>query len=157
MARGLTLPVGLLATSLSAALALGQTHRLPTATEVFQLRSLCAKMAEAFLEESIIGSALTKDQISNYDPNSNRCYIELTVQKINPARPGDYMNRSLYDGQTKELLAFARIEKGQKVGMIFDKQRSADPSKNLGWDDASAYIDEKMFADRSSDASTGRK
>jgi len=126
-----------------------RTHQLPTATEVFQLRSACANLGEALLDETTVGSALTKDQVSHYDPPSNRCYIELTVQKANPKGFDDYINRSLYDGQTKELLAFARIEKSKKVGMIFDRQHSmADPTKNLGWDDASAYINEKMFDNR---------
>jgi hypothetical protein len=125
-------------------------QQLPSATEVFHLRSLCAKLGEQLSDENAIGSALTKDQVSRYDPKSNRCYVELSVRKISPKDAiDDYVNRTFYDGQTKEMLAFAKIEKGKKVGMIFDKQGSmADPSKNLGWDDASAYIDDKMRDDR---------
>jgi hypothetical protein len=124
-------------------------HQLPTATEVFQLRSLCAGLVDKLLDETTVGSALTKDQSSHYEPRSNRCYVELTIQTADATRPNPYINRVLYDGQTKEMLAYARIERGKKVGMIFDKQhRMADPTKNLGWDDASAYIDEKMLDDR---------
>lgn len=127
-----------------------RSYQLPTATEVFQLRSLCAKLGEQMEEETAIGSALTKDHVSHYDPKPNRCYVELNVRKISPKNTtDDYINRTIYDAQTKELLAFAKIEKGKKVGMIFDQERgTADPSKNLGWDDASAYIDEMMRDDR---------
>jgi hypothetical protein len=122
--------VGFLSVS-GAAVAAEQSDRLPSATEVFHLRSLCAKLGDQLFDETAIGSALTKDQLSHYDPKSNRCYVELTVQKISPKDANDnYVNRSIYDGQTKEILAFAKIEKGKRVGMIFDKQRRmADPGK----------------------------
>jgi hypothetical protein len=134
----------------SGARAAERIQQLPSATEVFHLRSLCAKLGEQLSDENVIGSALTQDQVSHYDPKSNRCYVELSVRKINPKDANDdYINRTFYDGQTKEMLAFAKVEKGKRVGMIFDKQRGiADPSKNLGWDDASAYIDDKMSEDR---------
>lgn len=132
----------------SVAIAAERSQQLPTATEVFQLRSLCAKLGEQQLEETFVGSANTKDQVSHYDPRSNRCYVELIVQAANPKRADEYINRTLYDGQTKELLAFAKIQKGQKVGMVFDRQHGIGDLKNAGWDDASAYIDERMADDR---------
>jgi hypothetical protein len=127
-----------------------RSSQLPTATEVFQLRSLCVKLGEQLDDEMLVGSALTKDHVSRYDPRSNRCYVELMVHKISPKNEiDDYVNRTIYDAQTKELLAFAKIEKGKRVGMIFDPQHGvADVSKNLGWDDANAYIDEMMLDDR---------
>src|SRR4051812_35997829 len=79
------------------AVAAEQSHRLPSATEVFQLRSLCAKLGEQLLDETTVGTALTKDQVSHYDPKSNRCYVELTVQKISPKGANDYVNRNIYD------------------------------------------------------------
>jgi len=48
------------------------------------------------------------------------------VQSIDPSV--SYMNRSLFDAQTEEILAFAKIEKGKRVGMVFDqagKRRTA--------------------------------
>jgi hypothetical protein len=124
-------------------------HQLPTATEVFQLRSQCAKLGEQMLQDIFIGSALTEDQLSHYEPRTNRCYVEVTVRTVDLTKPNPYINRTLYDGQTKELLAFARTEKGVKSGMVFDRQGpSTNPTKNLGWEDASAYIDEKMLDDR---------
>ncbi len=137
-------------TCVSSSRAAERSQQIPTATEVFQLRSLCVKLGEQLFDEMAIGSALTKEQVSHYDPKSNRCYVELTVHKISPKDANDdYINRTVYDGQTKDLLAFAKIERGTRVGMIFDKQHGmADPGKSLGWDDASGYIDEKMLDDR---------
>jgi hypothetical protein len=59
-----------------------RSSQLPTATEVFQLRSLCVKLGEQLLDETPVGSALTEDQVSHYDPKSNRCYVELTVNLL---------------------------------------------------------------------------
>jgi hypothetical protein len=123
------------------------TNQLPTATEVFNLRSRCAALAEKFLEENAIGSALTQFQISNYEPRTNRCYVEFTTQAIDPSKL-DYHNRTLFDGQTREILAFAKTEKGQKAGMVFDRQHQSTGLTNAGWDDANAYIDKMMTADR---------
>ena len=64
-------------------------------------------------------------------------------------KPMNYLNRTLYDGQTKEMLAFAKIEKDKKVGMVFDKQHRTTSLDNAGWDDATKYIDEMMTEDRS--------
>ena len=124
-----------------------RTFQRPTATEVFRLRSVCAELGERILQSNVIGSALYQQQVSHYDERTNRCYVELTVQ--NAQSPDLYINRNLFDGQTKELLAFARIEKGQKVGMVFDRQHVIKYNlKNAGWDDASEYIDERMIEDR---------
>jgi hypothetical protein len=81
---------------------------------------------------------------------TNRCYVELTTQDADLSRTigQHYINRVLYDGQTKEMLAFARIEKGKKVGMVFDKQHRTTNLDNAGWDDANAYIDTMMADDR---------
>jgi hypothetical protein len=53
--------------------------RKPTATEIFNLRSKCAEFGEKIMNENIIGIALAQEQVSHYDPKSNRCYVELTV------------------------------------------------------------------------------
>src|SRR5262245_53323213 len=95
------------------------THQLPTATEVFNLRSRCAALAQKILEENTVGSALSQSQISNYEPRTNRCYVEITTQAIDPSKL-DYNSQILFDGQTGEMLAFAKIGRGQKVGMVFD-------------------------------------
>jgi hypothetical protein len=143
--------VVLLAASISSAVAQQQrTHQLPTATEVFNLRSRCAALGEQILEANMAGSALTESQVSHYEPRTNRCYVELTVQTADLNKPFNqqYHSRVLYDGQTKEMLAYARIERGTKSGNVFDQQHWSTSAENAGWDDAIAYIKEKMAGDR---------
>ena len=85
----------------------------PSATEVFHLRSLCAKLGEQLFEETFIGSALTKDQVSHYDPKSNRCYVELTVQKISPKDANDhYVNRSAYERANQRDVGIRKDREG---------------------------------------------
>jgi hypothetical protein len=125
----------LLAASTSSAVAQQQrTHQLPTATEVFNLRSKCAALGERILEDNTIGSALTQSQVTHYEPRTNRCYVELTIQTADLSKPIDqhYNHRVLYDGQTKEMLAWALIERGKKGGMVFDKQHRSTSLVNSG-------------------------
>jgi hypothetical protein len=49
----------------------------------------------------------------------------------------------LFDGQTKDPLAFAQIEQGRRSGLVFDRSPS-----DVGWDDANEYIDEMMKDDK---------
>jgi hypothetical protein len=85
--------------------------------EVFGLRSECADLGKRILDDSFVGSALTQDQVSHYDPRTSRCYVELIVQTADSTKAFDYLNRKLFDGQTKELLAFARIQKESRYGV----------------------------------------
>jgi len=72
----------------------------------------------------------------------------LTVQTGDTNVALDYLSRILYDGQTGEMLAFARREKGKKSGMVFDKQHQVTTDNNAFYDDASAFIDKMMADDR---------
>lgn len=132
----------------SAALAQERGFQLPTATEVFQLRSACAALGQKILENNFVGTALSQDQVSHYNPRTNRCFVDVTVQTADITKPMEYFSRYLFDGQTKQMLAFARIEKGKKVGMVYDHQHQTTNLDNDGWDDASAYIDAMMADDR---------
>jgi hypothetical protein len=116
--------------------------QLPTATEIFHLRSECAKMGEKILSENYIGISLTQSQVSKYDPKSNRCYVELSVMSADPSLPIEkfYQSYGLYDGQTKEMIAFATEEKGKKKFGSFKV-----PKKS--YDDTLDYIYEVMNDD----------
>jgi hypothetical protein len=97
------------------------SNRLPTATEVFDLRSKCAALAEKIMDDNLIGSALAQEQLSHYSPYTNRCYVKLHVHTADLATPQDrFISESyLYDGQTKELLATTSWNGGKKSGQIF--------------------------------------
>jgi hypothetical protein len=127
------------------------TFLLPTATEVFHLRSECATLGEKILEDNPVGSALSQSQVSHYDPQTNRCYVELTVQTADIHTPvSDYLGRRyLYDGQTRELLAFAEIigtpSEGKKSGMVF---AGTGERIDNGYEAACLFIDKMMADDR---------
>ena len=131
-----------------AAATAAEQARLPTAMEVIQLRSRCDALGKQILEGNFIHSALYQEQFSRYSPKSNRCYVEMRVQTSDPNQHSDRFGRFLYDGQTRELLAFAQIQNGKKSGRVFDLQHRTTSFENAGWDDASAYIYAMMTDDR---------
>jgi len=114
------------------------THQLPTATEVFNLRSKCAKLGQQILDNNVIGSALTQSVVSNYNEKTDRCYVELTVQTADLTQSNQIMEQYLFDGQTKEMLAVAKDDKGVKSGIVFKE------AGILGFDAVNNYISKKM-------------
>jgi len=117
------------------------TQQLPTATEVFHLQAECARLGENILNESVIGSTLTQSQVSRYNQKTNRCYVELTVQSADLTKPDGIMTTYLFDGQTKEMLAWDKFKNNDHVGMIFNYRES------MGRNDALMYIDKMMRDD----------
>lgn len=92
------------------------------------------------MNDNIIGVARTQSQVSHYNSQTNRCYVELTVQNadINTVNTkSGYFATYLFDGQTKDMLAFVKIEKGTKSGIAFKKGIS-------GFDEVSTYINEMI-------------
>ena len=87
------------------------TFRSPTATEVFNLRSKCAELGEKILKNTAIGDGLKKDQVSHYEPKTNRCYVQLTAWNDNQAKGDDNFQQYLFDGQTGQVLAAIHREK----------------------------------------------
>jgi nitrate reductase alpha subunit len=126
----------------------GPAFRSPTATEVFNLRSKCAELGEKILKATVAGEGLKKEQLSHYEPKTNRCYVQLTVWNPNLGKGEDYFQQYLLDGQNGQVLAAIRREKGVKSGEI-----SIDPSPLSGnpdelYVDASLFISKMMADDR---------
>jgi hypothetical protein len=124
------------------------SFRSPTATEVFNLRSKCAELGEKILKNTAIGDGLKKDQVSHYEPKTNRCYVQLTAWNANPDKGDDNFQQYLFDGQTGQVLAAIHREKGVRSGDI-----SIDPSPLNGnsdelYLDASIFISKMMADDR---------
>jgi hypothetical protein len=149
--------------------AMAQT--LPTTTEAFNLRIRCKQMAEEKFqslrsrpmtveEGASIGWSPREVQSLNrnlpqeihahynskYDLINNRCYADAFIQMRTEKFEIEY--RQIYDVEVDDLLAFAQIQDGKKSGMVFDRQHRTTTDSNLGWDDASAYIDQMMAEDR---------
>jgi hypothetical protein len=97
-----------------------RTFQMPTATEVFNLRTKCLSLGKEVMEDNVIGSALTQEMTTRYDPADNRCYVKLHVRTVEIGLPrerqisGDY----LYDGQTKEFLLAASAQRGTRGAQI---------------------------------------
>jgi hypothetical protein len=124
-------------------------HRLPTAADadVVQLSSTCAALGQQILEGNIISSGIYQEQFSRYSARTNRCYVEMRIQAGDLEKHSDRVGQYLYDGQTKELLAFAQIQNGKKSGRVFDMDHRTTSFENSGWDDARQYINAVMLDD----------
>lgn len=118
------------------------SFRAPTATEVFDLRSKCAELGEKIMKNTIAGDELKKDQLSHYEPKTNRCYVQLTIWNANPAKRDEHFQQYLFDGQTRQVLAAIRRENGTRSGEI-----SIDPSPLNGNSDE-LYLDASMFINK---------
>ena len=127
------------------------SNRMPSATEVFELRTKCAVMGEKIMEDNIIGTALMHQQISRYNPITNRCYIKLEVSTADLGTPQERFVRSqyLFDGQTKEMLASASWEGlNKKTAYLFPdnlKSLSHDPP---AYEEVDAIIERFMAEER---------
>jgi hypothetical protein len=130
------------------AMAADRSHQNPVASEDVQLRSACAAWGERILEGNFIRSAVYQEQFSRYSPGTNRCYVEMRVQTGDLDENSDRFAQYLYDGQTREMLAFAQIQNGKKSGKVFDLHHRTTSFENAGWDDASGYINAMMAGDR---------
>jgi hypothetical protein len=121
------------------------TAALPTATEIFHLRSECAALGHKLLDANVVGPALFQSQVSHYAPKSNRCYVELTIQTGDTTNQPRKTYTYLYDGQTGELLASLHYEgEDHKSGIVFDPHHEATTSANGYYDDTKAYINDLM-------------
>jgi len=88
-------------------------------------------------------SALAQDQVSHYDPKTNRCYVELDVHQADLTRLDEYSARYLHDGQTGEILAWSQSKNGVQTGFV-----SGALGLNSDASTANAKIDDLMADDR---------
>jgi hypothetical protein len=119
-----------------------------TASEVFDLRTKCAKMVDEQADTlGGVGAALASQVSSHYNPNTNRCYAEIVNTKNfsynykeHPV-PDNYRTTSITDAQTMEQLVFADQE-GEKSYAIDEKTMSS-----LSYDQGIARINQLMQDD----------
>jgi hypothetical protein len=125
-----------------------QVHQNRAIIEDVQRRSLCAAWAQQILDSNFVAAALYQEQFWRYSQSTNRCYVEIRVQTGGLSEQSERFGQYLYDGETRELLAFAQIQNGKKSGKVFDLQHPTKSFENAGWDDASDYIYTMMAGDR---------
>ena len=124
------------------------SFRSPTATEVFNLRSQCAELGEKIMKNTVAGDDLKKDQLSHYEPKTNRCYVRLTVWNANLGKRDEYYQQYLFDGQTGQVLAAIRRENGVKSGDIYSDPSPSQGNSDEMYVDASIFISQMMADDR---------
>jgi hypothetical protein len=124
-----------------------RVHQNPAVIEDVQLRSACAGWAQQILERNFVRSAVYQEQFWRYSPSTDRCYVEIRVQTGGLSEHSDRFGQYLYDGETRELLAFAQIQNGKKSGKVFDLHHPTKSFENAGWDDANEYIYTMMAGD----------
>jgi len=112
-------------------------QNLPTATEVFELRNKCVRLGDELSKVVPIHADANRTVTSNYVARTNRCYV---VIEDSLERSGDKWldGASLYDGQTRDLLATTLMEPGNQSGTVW-----GEPSVR-GYDDVHAYIEKRM-------------
>jgi hypothetical protein len=77
----------------------------PTAEQAYRLQDDCTRRGEAILKDSVVGPALTQEQVSRYNATTNRCYVRLEVHAMNLSEWDKHDSSTyLFDGQTKEML-----------------------------------------------------
>jgi hypothetical protein len=152
----------------------------PTAAEVFNLRTKCAELGEKINGEYDFASPgnvtfklpfIKQEELSHYDPKTNRCYVELRVH-VNDSLMGfmmvapkhnamrskmkdglddflkhydlAYIERHLYDGQTGEELASSQNGLKGVTPTGYVKGRLS----KVEWFDAANEMDNLMADDR---------
>jgi hypothetical protein len=133
-----------------ATVALAQT---PVPTETVDPRASCRQLAEQKARamlwprpeiDDANGRVLARAyHEARYDEASGRCYVEV-YQHYTQAGQTEVERRQLYDALSDELLAMTEARSGKQSGMVFARRHRMTSASNLGWDDASAYIDRLM-------------
>jgi hypothetical protein len=91
----------------------------PTAEQAYRLQDDCSRRGEAILRDNAIGSALTQEEVSRYNPTTNRCYVRLEVHGKVLSEWEKYDHDTyLEDGQTGELLAFFMVKPDGKRSFL---------------------------------------
>jgi hypothetical protein len=88
-----------------------------TAEEAYRLQDDCNRRGVIVMKNNIIGSALAQEQVSRYNPTTNRCYVRLEVYPIVLNDSNQFQRHtSLFDGQTGEFLASYEVKGDGKQG-----------------------------------------
>lgn len=115
-----------------------QQPRQLSAPEIFHLRGECAKLGEALEKENQFMPGVYR-VVSNYSPESNRCYLESDYARTSDPDNGAFQD-ILWDGQTKEGLAKYSVSQGYMGGDF----PGCEEHKTCTMEDAKAYIAGKM-------------
>jgi hypothetical protein len=123
-----------------------------SAAEIFALRSQCAQLGDSLLAEGVHGPDVRAEQKSKYSPGNNRCYVELDFSPADAGAPDYQSTRYLYDGQTKQVLAWVRMERdgngAEKTGCTINDSADLWVPDSTACDLVSTKITDVMADDR---------
>jgi len=138
-------------------------------TAIFNLRSKCAQLGKEIDEWSTHDKTVLQSVVSNYSRKDNRCYVDLRYLVLSGEMAG-WDDRTLYDGQTRQALAYS-IKDGRagtsgvadKVGGVLlngqldmpaecletspNSDKEMKQAANCSFAKANAYIEERMKRD----------
>ena len=147
-----------LAVTLAAAIGCGKndksaaTSKTQGAAEIFALRSQCAQLGDSLLAQGVHGQDVLAEQKSKYSPGNNRCYVELDFSPADAGAPDYQSTRYLYDGQTKQVLAWVRMERdgdgAEKIACTINDSADLWVPDSTACDLVSAKITDVMTDDR---------
>ena len=100
------------------------------------------------MENTPASNPLKKDQVSRYEPKTNRCYVQLTVWNPNLTNGEENFEESLLDGQTGQVLATISRKNGTKSGIIYVDPSPLNGNSDELYLDASIFINKMMEDDR---------
>jgi hypothetical protein len=124
-----------------------QTHRLPSATEVFNLRTKCyelgAKQLRYYLAGRYLDRVISSDYTTCYNEKTNRCYVSIYIVTMDEAKLIVYY-RWLVDCQTGEGLASTMWQpNGISFGMVEHNVSGLERFK-YNYQTTERYIDSTM-------------
>lgn len=131
----------------------GNSGKLPSATEAFNLRRKCAILGQELTEGLVIPRFLGRDGASNYNPNTNRCYVKVHTYTLDLSLPEERRedNEFLYDGQTEEQVISILSTGGRHTAYIISdqlKNKYFHGELNPPYREAESLIDKFMVDDR---------
>jgi hypothetical protein len=147
-----------------------RTTQLPTATEIFNLRSKCAELGQKILTDNQVienqfVKALAQTVMSHYDPRTNRCYVRLNEDMLylpNKYRQAQDLQESyLFDGQTGESLAHLLVRhdgydaNGSLGSGTIEVAEWQDFAHSFGLDTTRRWPNEKGVSDEASSTNMG--
>ena len=103
------------------------------------MRSECAEIGRAYETGlSPVGSALFRQVTTRYDAEANRCRIEVETRSADLTVEATIVHRSVIDGHTRALIAFANLEAGKRSFLVDKHPEIRD------FDAATKFIDDLM-------------
>ncbi len=109
----------------------------PNDSELARRQAECEHAGQLVLQHASLDDTLSQSVSASYNPRSNRCLVELQTRPADPAKALDELTRTLFDGDTRDMLGTTKIEGKKRSALILE-------TGVTDFDDANLYIDKQM-------------